>query len=185
MGTAFMRAYHAAHDQPKIFDDFLAHRLIKEAEQRIIEERQLGLFRLPTRNGPPPARIRRAPWRAGCSRRAAPHRPGPGAHAEDLLEQAVSRQGVRQYVILGAGLDTFAFRRPDLLAQLQVFEVDHPATQDFKRHRLLALSPGGAGPPAFPAGGSRSGESGRRPRGAQRMTRRPEASLAGWGSPTI
>jgi methyltransferase (TIGR00027 family) len=59
-------------------------------------------------------------------------------YTEDNLEQAV-KQGVRQYVILGAGLDTFAFRRSDLLRQLQVFEVDHPATQAFKRNRLAEL----------------------------------------------
>lgn len=59
-------------------------------------------------------------------------------YAEDSLEEAI-RQGVQQYVILGAGMDTFAFRRPDMLEQLQVFEVDHPATQAFKRSRLTEL----------------------------------------------
>ncbi len=56
-------------------------------------------------------------------------------YTEDTLEKAVS-QGVKQYVILGAGLDTFAFRRSDLMEQLEVFEVDHPATQGFKLHRI-------------------------------------------------
>ncbi|MHB1043431.1 MAG: class I SAM-dependent methyltransferase [Eubacteriales bacterium] len=42
-------------------------------------------------------------------------------------------------MILGAGMDTFAFRRPELVKQLQVFEVDHPATQVFKRRRLTEL----------------------------------------------
>src|SRR5262249_55781148 len=45
-------------------------------------------------------------------------------------------QGVHQYVILGAGLDTFAFRRPNLAAKLQVYEVDHPVTQALKRERI-------------------------------------------------
>jgi methyltransferase (TIGR00027 family) len=53
--------------------------------------------------------------------------------AEDALAAAVAR-GVRQYVILGAGLDTFACRNPH--AGLTVFEVDHPATQAWKRGRL-------------------------------------------------
>ena len=53
-------------------------------------------------------------------------------YAEDHLEEACHR-GVKQYVILGAGLDTFAFRRPDLMQKLQVFEVDHPETQTFAR----------------------------------------------------
>ena len=56
-------------------------------------------------------------------------------YAEDCLEVAVS-QGVRQYVILGAGFDTFAFRRSDLLASLEVFEFDHPVTQAMKRQRI-------------------------------------------------
>jgi methyltransferase (TIGR00027 family) len=53
--------------------------------------------------------------------------------AEDELARAVA-QGVRQYVLLGAGLDTFAYRNPH--AQLQVFEVDHPSTQAWKRSLL-------------------------------------------------
>jgi methyltransferase (TIGR00027 family) len=53
-------------------------------------------------------------------------------YAEDELAQSV-RGGVRQYVILGAGLDTFAYRNP---YSARVFEVDHPATQAWKRERL-------------------------------------------------
>ncbi|HUE09402.1 MAG TPA: SAM-dependent methyltransferase [Steroidobacteraceae bacterium] len=53
--------------------------------------------------------------------------------AEDALGEAYAR-GVRQLVILGAGLDTFAYRNP--YAELRVFEVDHPATQAWKRQRL-------------------------------------------------
>jgi methyltransferase (TIGR00027 family) len=59
-------------------------------------------------------------------------------YAEETLEKAVL-QGVKQYVILGAGLDTFAFRRPDLMEKLEVYEVDHPATQEFKLHHLAEL----------------------------------------------
>lgn len=59
-------------------------------------------------------------------------------YAEDALDEAVKR-GVGQYVILGAGLDSFAYRRPDLAAVLRVFEVDHPATQQWKRARLREL----------------------------------------------
>lgn len=56
-------------------------------------------------------------------------------YAEDMLGQAVEA-GVRQFVILGAGLDTFAYRNPWRAAGLRVFEVDHPATQEWKRARL-------------------------------------------------
>jgi methyltransferase (TIGR00027 family) len=57
---------------------------------------------------------------------------------EDLVE-ARSVRGVSQYVLLGAGLDTFAQRRPDGLDDLQVFEVDRPGTQAWKRQRLIDL----------------------------------------------
>ena len=53
--------------------------------------------------------------------------------AEDALAAAVA-EGVSQYVVLGAGLDTFAYRNP--FSHLRVFEVDHPATQAWKRERL-------------------------------------------------
>jgi methyltransferase (TIGR00027 family) len=60
-------------------------------------------------------------------------------YVEDELDQAIMR-GVAQYVILGAGLDSFAYRRPDLADVLRVFEVDHPATQAWKRTRLHELN---------------------------------------------
>jgi methyltransferase (TIGR00027 family) len=52
-------------------------------------------------------------------------------YAEDSLAGA-ARRGVGQYVVLGAGLDSFAYRSP-LAGQVRVFEIDHPATQDYKR----------------------------------------------------
>ena len=61
--------------------------------------------------------------------------------AEDVVERAVAA-GIRQYAILGAGLDSFAYRRPDLLGRLRVFEVDHPASQAWKRERLAELGVG-------------------------------------------
>lgn len=57
---------------------------------------------------------------------------------EDLVTEEVGH-GVTQYVILGAGLDTFAERRPDIASRLTVFEVDHPSAQAWKRQRLMDL----------------------------------------------
>lgn len=57
---------------------------------------------------------------------------------EDLVVDQTSH-GVGQYVILGAGLDTFAQRRPDLASRLRIFEIDQPATQTWKRQRLIDL----------------------------------------------
>jgi methyltransferase (TIGR00027 family) len=59
-------------------------------------------------------------------------------YVEDELDQAIKR-GVSQYVILGAGLDSFAYRKRHLVDVLRVFEVDHPATQTWKRERLKAV----------------------------------------------
>ncbi|MGV9851888.1 class I SAM-dependent methyltransferase [Streptomyces sp. NPDC003442] len=60
---------------------------------------------------------------------------------EDLIAERVGR-GVTQYVILGAGLDTFAQRRPETASRLRVFEVDQPGPQAWKRHRLDELGYG-------------------------------------------
>lgn len=57
--------------------------------------------------------------------------------AEAELQAAVAR-GVGQFVVLGAGLDTFAYRNPYAASALRVFEVDHPSTQAWKRRRLAA-----------------------------------------------
>ena len=56
-------------------------------------------------------------------------------YAEDLLAIAV-RSGVRQYVIVGAGFDSFALRQPAFARHVNVFGIDHPATQELKRGRL-------------------------------------------------
>ena len=55
--------------------------------------------------------------------------------AEEALEQSVA-DGVRQYVIIGAGMDSFAFRKPDILERISVFEIDHPVTQRKKLQRI-------------------------------------------------
>jgi methyltransferase (TIGR00027 family) len=60
---------------------------------------------------------------------------------EDLVAEQAGR-GVSQYVLLGAGLDTFAQRRPDIAGPLRVFEVDQPGTQAWKRQRLIELGYG-------------------------------------------
>jgi len=64
---------------------------------------------------------------------------------EDLVEEQVNG-GVGQYVILGAGLDTFAQRRPEIASRLLVFEIDQPGPQAWKRKRLVEL---GLGIPSY------------------------------------
>ena len=60
---------------------------------------------------------------------------------EDLVAEQAGR-GVSQYVLLGAGLDTFAQRRPEIASRMRVFEVDQPGSQAWKRQRLTELGYG-------------------------------------------
>lgn len=78
-----------------------------------------------------------APFRASIVARA--------RFIEDVVVEQAGR-GVGQYVILGAGLDTFAQRRPEVASRLRVFEIDQPGTQAWKRQRLIEL---GFGVPAW------------------------------------
>lgn len=57
---------------------------------------------------------------------------------EDLIIEQ-SKQGISQYVILGAGLDTFALRRPDVASKLQIYEIDQPGTLSWKQQRLIDI----------------------------------------------
>jgi methyltransferase (TIGR00027 family) len=70
------------------------------------------------------------------------------ALAEAKLADAVAERGVSQLVVLGAGFDTFAYRNP-FVDRLTVFEVDHPATQAWKRERLAAIAIGPERWPTF------------------------------------
>lgn len=113
LGAALHRAAHQLVDHPPVFEDPLALPIVGGAEATL----RAGLARRST----PAAAALRA-FTAARSR-----------FAEDCLAEAFAR-GVRQYVLLGAGLDTFAYRCG--LDGLQIFEVDHPATQAWKRERL-------------------------------------------------
>src|SRR5207244_664549 len=108
------RAAHQLLDNPKIFEDPLALRIIgAEAESSF--RLSLARFQKPEDRA----------FRAAIMVR--------NRYAEDELARSIQR-GVRQYVILGAGLDTFAYRNP--FPHLRVFEVDHPTTQAWKRSCL-------------------------------------------------
>ncbi|PRX41722.1 methyltransferase (TIGR00027 family) [Planifilum fimeticola] len=134
--SAYVRAYHALYDEPKILDDFLARHMFTEEEFTDIG-RNLAMavqFFDPERAASFPDQETALAWM--MRNQSTPL--SRARYTEDMLELSVE-QGVGQYVILGAGMDTFAFRRKDLLNKLHVFELDHPATQAFKRHRLSEL----------------------------------------------
>jgi methyltransferase (TIGR00027 family) len=120
LATAYARAYHQIADRPRILTDPLAARLLG------VTADELSAFVEPTEDRPGSGASYR-PRRLFFAARA--------RFAEDRVAVAVSA-GVRQVVVLGAGLDTFAYRNPH--PGLRVFEVDHPATQTWKHHRLAA-----------------------------------------------
>jgi methyltransferase (TIGR00027 family) len=116
-------AARAAHlivdDPPVIFADTLASVLLGDSADELISYHR--------RHGPHPV-LAGARTQVTCRSR----------YAENSLARAIGR-GLTQYVLLGAGLDTFAYRS-DLAGRVRVFEVDHPATQAWKRRALAAAS---------------------------------------------
>src|SRR3984957_13262766 len=112
--VALRRAAHQIHDAPVVFDDPIAVAILGPAYAEELKRTPLRLDR--------PFSIALRAFLVARSR-----------YAEDNLRKAVE-SGVDQYVLLGAGLDTFAYRNP--YTRLRVFEVDHPATQQWKRELL-------------------------------------------------
>jgi methyltransferase (TIGR00027 family) len=114
-----MRAIHTRVDRPVLIDDPWGKRLIfpheRDALLSVVGSEDLD------------AALRAHPSYGTVILRA--------RYAEDVLAEAVAR-GVLQYVIVGAGMDSFALRRPSFARDLEIFEVDHPATQEFKIRRL-------------------------------------------------
>jgi methyltransferase (TIGR00027 family) len=110
LGVAIRRAAHQIMDRPPVLDDPIALRLVGSGYPKHMERAMHRVAR---------------DFRAFMAVRS--------RYVEDKLAEAVA-QGVRQYVVLGAGLDTFAYRNP--FQSLRVFEVDFPATQEWKKAML-------------------------------------------------
>jgi methyltransferase (TIGR00027 family) len=114
LGVAIRRAAHQVMDRPPVLDDPIALRLVGSGYPRHMERAMHRVAR---------------DFRAFMAVRS--------RYVEDKLAEAVTK-GVRQYVILGAGLDTFPYRNP--FPSLRVFEVDFPATQEWKKAMLAEAS---------------------------------------------
>jgi methyltransferase (TIGR00027 family) len=110
LGVAIRRAAHQIMDRPPVLDDPISVRLVGSGYPRHMERAMHRVAR---------------DFRAFMAVRS--------RYVEDKLAEAVA-QGIRQYVVLGAGLDTFAYRNP--FPSLRVFEVDFPATQEWKKAML-------------------------------------------------
>lgn len=112
MRSAMRRAAHQVWDKPVVLQDPVALKIVGPEEE---------------------AKLRRGPTDNAIERTIRAMMVARSRAAEDALAEAVAH-GVRQYVVLGAGLDTFAYRNP--WPDLQVFEVDHPASQTYKKAQL-------------------------------------------------
>ena len=112
MAAAARAAHLIVDDDPPIFADTLAGAMLGDRAEELIEYHRA--------HGTHPV-LAGARAQVTCRSR----------YTEDSLARAV-RRGVGQYVVLGAGLDSFAYRS-SLAGRLKVFEIDHPATQDYKR----------------------------------------------------
>ena len=118
--VALWRAMHVQHDPPPhVLEDEIGLRLV----------------------GPDPGWRQRPDMDADGTRGYRAAIVARARFVEDLVTEQASR-GVAQYVILGAGLDTFAQRQPQIAGHLRVFEVDRPGPQDWKRRRLAELGLG-------------------------------------------
>jgi methyltransferase (TIGR00027 family) len=135
IGVAKMRAAHLLLDEdPTIFrDDFALRFSGSDSEASLRADTSAMLAEVASNVGPEVARRIFQATRATMAMRS--------RYTEDALSRAIAG-GITRYVILGAGLDSFAWRHPHLASAVEVIEIDHPASQQWKRRRLEELGIG-------------------------------------------
>ena len=128
--VSLMREVHTRFDKPALIDDTWARTFVPNAEREaILRSRNVELADIPSVEASLTTALRASPAYPSVILRT--------RWAEDALQAAVAR-GVCQYVIIGAGMDSLALRQPEFARRIRIIEVDHPATQGFKRERLRA-----------------------------------------------
>jgi len=130
---SFARAYHSMLGKDKIFDDYLAYDMMGGDEYKRINRLVDGCADVKTIYGFESLRVFEE--LNSCFSPVALSRT---AFAERALLRFAERSSDSEYVILGAGMDTFAFRNTD--ESIEIFEVDKPATLDYKRERIRELN---------------------------------------------
>lgn len=133
--SAFARAYHTQNAELPVFADGAAKLLFSEEEYKAMCDYVTGGldFFAPDKKGELSSSEQILKFLVNSQ--LAPTPVARAKYCEDALKTAV-RTGTCQYVILGAGLDTFALREVEFLNKFPVFEVDHPATQSDKLARI-------------------------------------------------
>jgi methyltransferase (TIGR00027 family) len=133
--SSFGRAYHFEHDTPTIFADRVARQLMTDDEYEQIAGYMAGGidFFAPEKKGEFTDKGEALKWI--IQTQISPTPLARAKYCEDMLRNAISI-GAEQYVILGAGMDTFAYRNYDIISKIKVFELDHPNTQKFKKLKV-------------------------------------------------
>jgi methyltransferase (TIGR00027 family) len=134
LATSLMRALHSRRDPSPLLDDPWGDRLVPQSERDRFCQRILARM-----DAEAQAAALRSPGSIlddfFLSNIAYPGVVIRSRYTEDTLREATKR-GIRQYVLIGAGFDSFALRRPGFSESLEIFEIDHPATQAFKIERI-------------------------------------------------
>ena len=133
--SSFGRAFHAENEEHPVFADYLAKELMTPEEYATVQSYLLGGAQFFEPEIDPAAFQPKELLRRLVNVHIAPSPLCRTAYTEQALKTAVLT-GTKQYVILGAGLDTFAFQETEFLSKYQVFEVDHPLTQADKQERI-------------------------------------------------
>lgn len=136
--SAFARAYHNEKYMVPIFSDSIAKQLLGQDYEKVAESMKQGIsFFAPTFHGSEEEALRYI-----VDQQLSPLPLARSAFAEQALQRAVNC-GTKQYLLLGAGYDTFAHRQPDWAERLQIFELDKEEMSRDKQERIgAALLPG-------------------------------------------
>ena len=133
--SSFGRAFHAENEDYPVFTDHLAKELMTAEECTAVQGYVLGGAQFFEPEIDPAKQEPKELLRRLVNVHIAPSPLCRAAYTEKALKAAVLT-GTKQYVMLGAGMDTFAFREPEFLSKYNVFEVDHPLTQADKLERI-------------------------------------------------
>lgn len=133
--SCFSRAYHSENNDVKIFNDSLAKSFITNEEYlNTSQNMKNGIKFL----NPSFDESKEDVLEWIVNNQLCPTPLGRAAFAEEMLGNAV-KVGASQYLIFGAGMDSFAFRQPNFARNITIFEIDHPNTQTFKKKRINEL----------------------------------------------
>lgn len=136
--SCFARGYHASTSIDPIFNDFIARSLLSEEEKQLIAANWANAIAFFDQEKSETLETFDEKLMWVMNNQTIPQLVSRARYAEDGLKSAIER-GFKQYVILGAGFDTFALRQEKLPEDFIIYEVDHPATQAFKINRLQEI----------------------------------------------